>query len=365
MAEYWTFRYSGERVAPGLVTLRAPLQHLWAYKAPQGRMLGFVRAGAAGWYTSTGSGLTARLDPASGQALWTEPNDCGPDEGAYVISLWPTGLIASGLRTVRWLDPGTGARHRLERRSSTLGLPYGFVVDGLFVSSELEVLRLENLETVWMAKPKLRSAEPHAGNRDSLVWTDDGDVTCVDLETGAPRWSHTGKDLGGRPSRPGCIWDGKFIVVANGLRAFDLVTGKQVWHWPLPRALYWWHPYAGRAYLFIGGATYVIVDLATGQEVFRRTLGPTVPLDPTGRLRASKRERQPPSWHSTKIVVSETHAFLDNDTGHVVALKRDTGEVEQVLETGSMNLGLEPAIYDNHLFRIDDYAVLHCYKGSS
>lgn len=45
------------------------------------------------------------------------------------------------------------------------------------------------------------------------------------------------------------------------LNAFDLKTGSFVWRTPLWKALHWWHPYAGRAYVFLHGS-YAIFDLA-------------------------------------------------------------------------------------------------------
>jgi len=57
------------------------------------------------------------------------------------------------------------------------------------------------------------------------------------------------------------------------------------------------------------------------------------------------RGTEPQSWRDVRVAVSETHVFLQNSSGQIVALGRETGEVEQVVEIDGMPMGrAEPVL---------------------
>ena len=113
----------------------------------------------------------------------------------------------------------------------------------------------------------------------------------------------------------------------------------------------------------------MIVDLKTGERLFERSIGPTVPVPVKGKrkgLTVSRRGVAAEAWRAARIVVSETHAFVVNGgSGQIVVLGRESGEVEQVTEIDAMPIArYEPVIYENHLLLTDLNAAVHCFKGA-
>jgi outer membrane protein assembly factor BamB len=181
------------------------------------------------------------------------------------------------------------------------------------------------------------------------------DVHCFELKTGKVVWEKHGRNEWGA-HLPGCAWQGKYVGFLGGqLTALELKTGKVVWRWPLPDdAVTGWYPYDGRGYVFLYGGTYIVLDLASGKQVFERWLGRYVPEPVKGKksgLMVGTRGAGGETWRAN-IVVSETHAFLTCQSGQIVALERETGEVVQVVEIDGMPV-YEPAIYQNRLLLTD------------
>lgn len=361
MPGYWTLRYNGARVAPTPVDLGGPLRATWKYR-PKGAGLGFVRAGHEGVFTTVGSGAATRLDLASGAVVWLD-ND---RNGAALLSLWKGDLLVFGDGDyVRGLDPASG-KVRWKRECPTgLGLQNSFIVGDRLVgdlANGFHMIDLGTLDQRWHV-PKL--AGPLVSDGRVVVWYD-RDVVAFDLESGRELWRRVEKDVG-LGDLPGCAWNGCFIVLkGDHLTALDLETGRTVWREGLP--VTWWHPYCdGRAYAFTLDGVYLIVDLRTGRRLFEKALGPRVPeparLKKQG-LTYGARGQTLETWRSVRLVVSETHAFVQNYSGQIVVLKRDTGEVEQVLEIDAMPTGAEPVIYDGRLLLTDFNATVHCFVGA-
>ena len=224
---------------------------------------------------------------------------------------------------------------------------------------------LNTLRPLWTVPEAI--SNPLVGDERHVIRAD-ADVTCHDLRGGKVLWRRMGGQLGGQAYQYGCIWRERYYVVfGDTLTCLDLESGKTVWRWPLPSFIYAWHPYGGRAYFLLEDG-YVVADLETGKEVFRRALGARVPeAERKDRkkmhgLRAGSKGAWP--WRGTSVVVSETHAFLTNDPlGRIMVLARETGELVQVLEFGGMPT-IEPVIYDNHLLIADFNATVHCFRGA-
>jgi outer membrane protein assembly factor BamB len=346
--EYWTLRFNGARIARDKVSLVAPLADGWKH-VPDGPAPGYVRAGDGAVFTEAGGGHPARLSLDAGLPVWMSPAEVC----FYARCVWCLDL-ATGETSWEMAHPG-------------LGLEQSYIVNDVLVGNlarEFHVIDLNTLQTLW-AVPKL-AKWPLVGNEDVVIWAD-ADVVCYDLMTGAVRWQRPKADFGGEGYRVGCIWQGQFIHVLGGaLTALDLKTGATIWRWPLPDAMHWWHPYDGRGYCFLDGV-YVIVDLATGKTLFERSYGPTVPAPVMKKkhgLRVEVRGQAANRWRSVRVVVSETNAFLQNESGQIVVLERDTGDVVQVVEIDGMPTGAEPVIYENHLLLTDFGAAVYCFKGA-
>lgn len=363
---YWTIRYTKERTADSSVSLRALLTPAWTYR-PGGSALGFVRATKDLALTSVGAGGRASaVALTTGEHRWMDPTE----GGAAFIASWDGDLLVYGDgERLRSLDPSTGACRCVRPCPVELGLQDSYIAGDLFVggySGELHAVDLHELQQVW-AVPNVAS-HPIVGDEGHLI-TADEDVRCRDPRTGRPLWERRGADLGGGANRFGCIWRERFFgVMGAHLTSFDLKDGSIEWRWPIgTKGMHWWHPYDGRGYFFLNGI-YVIVDLVSGKEVFRRELGSRVPepvrLEKQG-LTAGTRGAGPEHWRDVRLVVSETHAFVQNASGQIVVLERDTGEVVQVVEIDGMPTGAEPVIYENHLLLTDFNAAVHCFKGAA
>lgn len=358
--ECWTTRYSPARVAPVPLTLKAPLSRAWKY-SPKGAAPGFIRTGKGAVFTDVGQSRATRLDLQSGKAVWIETGK----HTVCLITRWKEELLVFGNSSLRSLDLASGAVKW--QRECQVGLESSFVVDDLLVGKLAEhfhVLDLNTLEYLWKVRELASNLLVSDGN---IVIRGDDDVTCFDLRSGAVRWQRPKADFGGEGYRPGCIWGGQYIaILADSLTSLDIATGRTIWRWQLPDVLHWWHPYGGRAYCFLDGV-YVIVDMATGKVQFERSLGPKVPAPVKGKksgLRVRTRGRDLESWRDVRVVVSETHAFLQNASGQIVVLGRETGEVEQIVEVDGMPLGAEPVIYERRLLLADFNAAVYCFQGA-
>lgn len=143
-------------------------------------------------------------------------------------------------------------------------------------------------------------------------------LVCVDLDSGRERWSAPMDPVGGgaEGGRQPVITGGRVIVNGlNGTMAVSLATGRRRWVSPVFGA----RTVAGRSIVFARAAAHggelAVVDGATG----RTTLAASIPAP-------SQRGR----WGAffTHPAVSDTHAFLGDDTGRLLALNRVTGIVE-------------------------------------
>jgi outer membrane protein assembly factor BamB len=235
------------------------------------------------------------------------------------------------------------------------------------LTDRLHVIDARTLEVLW--KKPGRFYRTFCRTEDiAVTWSLSGEgVACHELRSGRVLWERPESELGGS-SELGCIWEGRFIhCMGAQLTALDLGTGQTLWRWKLPGGLHWWHPYDGRGYVFIHPGRYIIVDLATGEQLFEKSLGPHVPVPLTKRkdgLRVVSGTRLAPSWQYVRLSVSETHAFVVNASGQILVLVRDTGELEQVLELDGMPMMMEPIIYRNHLLISDFNASIYCFKGA-
>jgi outer membrane protein assembly factor BamB len=197
------------------------------------------------------------------------------------------------------------------------------------------------------------------------------DVHCFELKTGKVVWERQGKgEFGPHGAHlSGCAWQGLFVsCIGSYVVALDLKNGKTVWKWE-PKAdggLTGWCPYDGRGYYFFSCGRYMITNLATGELLFEKWLGRYVPAPVRGKksgLMVGTRSAGGETWRAT-IVVSETHAFLTNQSGQIVALERETGEVVQVVEVDGMPLN-EPVIYQSRLLLTDMSPAAYCFEGAS
>jgi hypothetical protein len=269
--------------------------------------------------------------------------------------------------TVRTLDLKTGRAISKREFKPGLGVQQSFIAKDILVGNlapEFHAIDLRDMRVLW-AVPKLAGTLVSDGN--VVIWPED-DVVALDLLSGREQWRRTKGELGGHVSRSACAWEGWFIVVTGAqLTALDLKTGRTVWRWKVPSFFHWWHPYDGRAYFFLDGV-YAIVDLKEGKLLLECALGPAVPeplrLKKKG-LTAGTKGVPPEHWRDVRVVVSETHTFLQNASGQIVALKRDTGEIEQVVEIDAMPTGAEPVIYENRLLLTDFNAAVHCFEAAT
>jgi hypothetical protein len=368
---YWTSRYNESRVTRDPVHLHPPLVGAWTYR-PRGVGLGFVRAGHGDVLTTVGGRCrVSRVNLRSGRAVWVSKDETG----VSLLADWNSTLLIFGdSEEARELDVTSGRLVRTRKCPSGLGLQDSFVVGNVLVGNvgaEFHGIDLTDLRVLW-AVPKFAGTLVSDGN--VVIWPD-RDVVAFDLLTGKERWRRREVELGGRSSSLGCAWNGVFVVVIGGhLTAFDIGSGGIVWRWKVPYFVHWWHPYKnGRAYLLFDGpepqrcGVYGIIDLRTGELLLERELGPAVPEPVCLRKKgftAGTKGVPAEHWRDVRVVVSETHAFLQNASGQIVALKRDTGEVEEVVEIDGMPTGAEPVIYENRLLLTDFSAAVHCFEGA-
>jgi outer membrane protein assembly factor BamB len=226
----------------------------------------------------------------------------------------------------------------------------------------LQVVDLATLQHLWQVKGLVLNP-PVSDGRVVIVAEDD--VTAFDLRTGAQRWQRRGSDFGGKCWQMGFIWRDLFFVKVGEpllLTAFEVNTGRTVWRTDFP--VQWCEPYGERAYGIEANGAYKVLDLGTGKLVFERKVA-HVPMV-TGPKEGLTVERDPGlwPWRGTTLAVSETHVFLLRQAGQVVALGRDTGEVEQVVEIDGMPAGL-PIIYENRLLLTDFNACVYCFEGAA
>ncbi len=356
--ECWTMRYSGARLPPAPLHLKAPLIRAWKYK-PKGVAPGFLRAGFGAVFTTAGKFRPSRLHLEKGKAAWTA------DGGASLLSRWRDDLLAFSENSLRCLDPASGETKW--ERECLAGNQESFVLDELLVGKLAEhfhVIDLNTFEYLWKV-PELAS-NPLVSDGHVVIRADD-DVTCFDLRTGAVRWNRAGTEFGGKCWQMGFIWRDWFLVRIGEpllLTALELSTGKTVWRTDFP--VFWCQPYGDRAYGLNTKGVYTILDLATGKVVFEKEIGRTVPAPVIGEKRGlmvGTAGLEPESWRSVICEVSETHAFLQNVSGQIVVLGRDTGEVEQIVEIDGMPASL-PVIYENRLLLTDFNAAVYCFEGA-
>lgn len=357
--ECWTTRYTPQRVPPPL-ELRAPLRRRWVHQ-PKGSLLGTLRAGQGAIFSTCGSGVS-RLDLQAGRALWVNPG------AANLILPWDGSLLAGSLE-LRAIDIDTGTTEW--KKDTILGMAGSFTVDNVLVGNTPEgvhTVDLNEFKPLW-SKPWLMT-HPPASDGSVAIWARDN-VSCVDVRSGALRWERREEELGKGATHLGFIWKGLYVVRVGRprcLTAFDLATGRTVWRSD-EGAFFWCQPYGDHVHCFDVHGVYLVLDLVNGKEVFRKSVGRTVPepiRTPKKGLMVGTRGAEPESWRDVRVAVSETHVFLQNASGQIVVLGRETGEVEQVVELEGMPIArTEPMIYRNCLFVADFNAAVYCFEGTS
>jgi outer membrane protein assembly factor BamB len=245
------------------------------------------------------------------------------------------------------------------------------IIEDVLVGSmpeHVHAVDLSRREPLW-TKPWLVT-QPPATDGSAAVFADQA-VWCVELRNGKVRWEHTEEKLGKGAMHMGCIWGGMYVVRVGRprrLTAFDLQSGTTVWRADAG-GFFWFQPYGDHAYCFDLDGEYVVLTLEKGEEVFRKPIGKTVPeaiRTPKKGLMVGTSGAEPESWRDVRVAVSETHVFLQNASGQIVVLGRETGEVEQVVEIDGMPMGrTEPIIYRNHLLLADFNARVYCFEGAS
>lgn len=354
MSDCWARRYNASRLPPVPLHLKPPLTRTWKYK-PKGSLVGFVRTGSGAVFTTVGKG-PARLDLASGKPSWMVAYE------ADLLIPWGGDLLAWNVQGARAIDAISGEVRWT--REISLGMDTSCVTEDLLVGvtpDALQVLDLATLQHLWQVKGLVLNP-PVSDGRVVIVAEDD--VTAFDLRTGALRWQRPGSDFGGKCWQMGFIWRDLFFVKVGEpllLTALEVKTGTTVWRTDFP--VQWCEPYGERAYGIEANGGYKVLDLETGKLVFERKVA-DVPTA-TGPKKGLMVEREPGlwPWRGTTLALSETHAFLVRQAGQVVALGRDTGEVEQVVEIEGMPAGL-PIIYENRLLLSDFNAAVYCFEGA-
>ena len=354
MSDYWSIRYNAARVPPAPLHLKAPLERVWKYK-PKGSLVGFVRAGQGAVFATGGKG-PARLDPASGKPVWTvafEADLLIPRSGDILAwSMQGTQAIDMSSGEVRW------------KRDVSLGMNTSCLVGELLVGvmpDALQVVNLATLENLWRVERLILNA-PVSDGQVAIIGEDS--VCCYDLHGGAVRWQHPGSDFGGKCWQMGFIWRDLFVVKIGEpllLTAFDVKTGKTVWRTDFP--VQWCEPYGERAYGIEAKGAYKILDLATGKIVFEKVVEKVPPPESPRKGLVLERDPDAWPWRDTLAAVTETHTFLVKRTGQIIALKRDSGELEQVVEIEGMPASL-PIIYENRLLLTDFNASVYCFEGA-
>jgi outer membrane protein assembly factor BamB len=271
---------------------------------------------------------------------------------------------------VRAVDIRSGVRLWQKTGPARVGSAHSYVVGNLLVDSVsgTQVLDLKNLDLLWSSPAGLLC--PLVGD-DELVVEADGGIVCREVRSGRVRWSRTASEVGGGAHGLGCIWNEAFIVRgvgdAKALTALDLSRGGRVWEAP-GYPLMWWHPYDGHAYGFTIDGRYVVIDLLNGQVALEKLVSPRVPVAAVGDKPAGRRFQaelgSPPRWQNATLAVSETHAFIMNESGQLVILGRESGAIEQIVEIdGKPMAQAEPVIYMGHLLLTDFDAAVYCFKG--
>lgn len=367
--EHWTTHYSCTRVPAQPLALKPPLRRAWKHK-PRGVAIGTVWAGDGDAFVSIGKDASAkRLSLRSGKVLWQDTGG-----GVDFMTRWRSHLLVSCDGGVRELDIRTGEVKRARR--GQLGRQDGFIVGDVLVGPLTESWGAIDLDTLGLVWERPSRNIPGAGTAslasDGMrCVTRDADGTAgIDVNTGVVYWQRPASDVGQGFYVP-CIWQDRFYGfysqgVDGALMALDLETGKIVWRWVVPGAVLGWYPYAGRAYCFFTAGRYRILDLASGEIICEKDLGLHVPVPVKGKksgLMVSVRGQRLERWESTQVIVSETHAFLSNASGQIVVLKRDSGDVEQVVEIDGMPVG-GPIIYENHLLIADFSPAAYCFEGA-
>jgi outer membrane protein assembly factor BamB len=315
-----------------------------------------LRAGFGAVFTTAGKFRPSRLHLEKGKAAWTA------DGGASLLSRWREDLLAFSENSLRCLDPSSGETKW--ERACLAGNQESFVLDDLLVGKLAEhfhVIDLNTFEYLWKV-PELAS-NPLVSDGTVLIRADD-DVTCFDLRTGVVRWSRAGAEFGGKCWQMGFIWRDWFLVRIGEpllLTALELSTGKTVWRTDFP--VQWCEPYGDRAYGVESTGIYRAIDLATGSVSFEIKLGDVPePRGPKAGLMVS-RPSGSSAWRGATVAVSDSHAFVSKPSGQIVALGRETGEVQQIVEIDGMPASL-PVIYENRLLLTDFNAAVYCFEGA-
>jgi outer membrane protein assembly factor BamB len=275
-------------------------------------------------------------------------------------------VLVGGNGTLRCLDAQSGSEEWTQ--NNFLGLEDTFALDDVIVGAlaqECQAVHLRTKNSLWRREFEVPSGAAFVAGSGYVIAPREG-VWAFDLLTGMVRWHRPESDFVGPARKTGCVWEGKFISIIGGsVYALDVESGQTIWK--TDQGFVNWLPYQGRAYNLGSRGRYIIHDLASGEVLFQRDLGPYVPervkMRKKGLTVGVEEGKSGPRWRDPLLAVSDTHTFVSTGSGQIVVLERDTGEVEQVVEIPGMPRG-EPVIYENNLLLTDFNAFVHCFRGA-
>ncbi len=164
----------------------------------------------------------------------------------------------------------------------------------------------------------------------------DGNVYCFDANTGYDVWKVRPGISGSTLSSSFVVLDGKAVLQAGALTAFDLDTGKVLWKQDQVKGVNpspaYWHT-GGKTYLVCNGGKVSCVDPDTGEVLWS----------------------VPGGGNSSPAIVGDTMAILTNDKKlGLVAYKLSLTEPKQLWTVEFTDRGASPLIYEGCVYAVGE-----------
>ncbi len=287
---------------------------------------GGVSAGAGRVFATSGYGLAAAFDAASGAELWR-------------------------------VDLGVPLR----------GAP-GFDGSRVFVTTQdnqLLVLSVETGETVWESigtvEPAglLGAAAPAISRDTAVVGFSSGELIALRIENGRVVWqdmlSRTGSTTAlaslSDIDAPAIIDKDRVYAIGHGGRmvGLDLATGQRVWERNL----------GGVAMPWVAGEFIFVVTLDAELVALTRSEGRVKWVSQLDRYRKAKKKKDPIIWRGP--VLASDRLFLTNSQGKLVVASPFDGSVQQTINVGD-KVFLPPVIADRTVLVLSENGRLSAYR---
>jgi outer membrane protein assembly factor BamB len=362
----------------GHLTLGTPLARAWSVQIGDGsdktrRLVAAPVIAGGKIYTIDTRATVRAFDTRNGAALWSARIEKAGEKDIIAfgggVSVGAGRVFAtSGYGLAAAFDAATGAKvWEVDLGIPLRGAPA--VSEGrIFVmtqDNQLYALSADKGETIWEATATveaaglLGAATPAVALGTAAVGFSSGELMALRVENGRVVWqdilSRTGSSTAlaalSDIDAPPVIDQGRVFAIGHGGRmvALELATGQRVWERNLP----------GISMPWVAGDYIFAVTIDAELVAVTRAEGKVRWVSQLPRYRKAEKKKDPIIWRGP--VLASDKLYLTNSLGQLVAASPFDGTVESVTEVADV-IYLPPVVADNTLYVLSEDGRLTAFR---